>query len=154
MPDPEISSRMRDDWNARAREDAGYYVAFGRRDQNDEEFFATGLETAKAIEFELRRIPHAQRGKGRALEIGCGPGRSIPRTDSTPGPVRASPPVKSWNSRSFTIYRCWRLKAARRSICGPRGADSLAVGANPSAIPSRKPKFVFAESPTAKARSR
>jgi ubiquinone/menaquinone biosynthesis C-methylase UbiE len=77
MPDPDVTARMREDWNARAREDAGYYVAFGRRDQNDEEFFATGLETAKAIEFELRRIPPSQRGKGRALEIGCGPGRLI-----------------------------------------------------------------------------
>ena len=33
MSDSEVSGRMRDDWNARAREDAGYYVAFGRRDQ-------------------------------------------------------------------------------------------------------------------------
>ncbi len=62
---------MRADWNQRAAEDAYYYVAFGRRDQDDEEFFSTGDEMAKALECELKRL----RGRGAALEIGCGPGR-------------------------------------------------------------------------------
>ncbi len=75
MSDPEISSRMRDDWNARAREDAGYYVAFGRRDSDDAEFFATATEVINRLEWELRRVPLDQRGNWRALEIGCGPGR-------------------------------------------------------------------------------
>ncbi len=75
MGDPEVSSRMREDWNARAREDAGYYVAFGRRDSDDIEFFATATEVIKGLEWELRRVPLAQRGNWRALEIGCGPGR-------------------------------------------------------------------------------
>ena len=64
---------MREDWNSRAEEDAGYYVAFGRRDQDDEDFFATGAETAAGIALELRRLPADMRD--RALEIGCGPGR-------------------------------------------------------------------------------
>jgi len=75
MADPDVSLRMRRDWNARAREDAGYYVAFGRRDQDDEGFFATGAEVIKGLEWELRRVPAAQRSHWRALEIGCGPGR-------------------------------------------------------------------------------
>ena len=75
MPDSEISARMRDDWNARAREDAGYYVAFGRRDQDDAGFFATATEVINGLEWELRRVPLAQRRGWRALEIGCGPGR-------------------------------------------------------------------------------
>src|SRR5712692_6195822 len=75
MADSEVSSRMREDWNARAREDAGYYVAFGRRDQEDAEFFATATEVINGLEWELRRVPLAQRGNWRALEIGCGPGR-------------------------------------------------------------------------------
>jgi ubiquinone/menaquinone biosynthesis C-methylase UbiE len=66
---------MRDDWNARAREDAGYYVAFGRRDQDDAGFFATATEVINGLEWELRRVPLAQRIGWRALEIGCGPGR-------------------------------------------------------------------------------
>src|SRR5580704_13750799 len=71
----EVSARMRDDWNARAREDAGYYVAFGRRDQDDAEFFATATDTINGLETELRRIPIAERSGWKALEIGCGPGR-------------------------------------------------------------------------------
>ena len=66
---------MRDDWNARAREDAGYFVAFGRRDQGDAEFYATATEMVTSFESELRRVPLAARGSWRALEIGCGPGR-------------------------------------------------------------------------------
>ena len=74
MPD-DVSVRMRDEWNARAREDAGYYVAFGRRDQDDAEFYATATEMVTSLESELRRVPLAERGGWRALEIGCGPGR-------------------------------------------------------------------------------
>ena len=40
---------MRAEWNARATEDAHYYVAFGRREQDDDEFFAT----AKGLVGEL-----------------------------------------------------------------------------------------------------
>src|SRR5277367_6739288 len=75
MADSEVSERMREDWNARAREDAGYYVAFGRRDSDDAEFFATATEVINGLEWELRRVPLAHRGDWRALEIGCGPGR-------------------------------------------------------------------------------
>jgi ubiquinone/menaquinone biosynthesis C-methylase UbiE len=75
MSSAEIGARMRADWNARAREDAGYYVAFGRRDQDDAGFFATAAKVVEILEAELRRLPLEERGKGRALEIGCGPGR-------------------------------------------------------------------------------
>src|SRR5258706_11773999 len=75
MGDSEVSSRMREDWNARAREDAGYYVAFGRRDSDDADFFATATEVINGLEWELRRVPLTQRGNWRALEIGCGSGR-------------------------------------------------------------------------------
>jgi ubiquinone/menaquinone biosynthesis C-methylase UbiE len=75
MSDSEVSERMRDDWNARAREDAGYYVAFGRRQQSDADFFATATEVINILESELRRVPLPQRSMWKALEIGCGPGR-------------------------------------------------------------------------------
>ena len=73
---------MREDWNARAREDAGYYVAFGRRDSGDAEFFATATEVINGLEWELKRLPPEKRGPahlqaGKALEIGCGPGRLL-----------------------------------------------------------------------------
>jgi ubiquinone/menaquinone biosynthesis C-methylase UbiE len=69
--DPEVIEKMRAEWNERASEDAHYYVAFGKREQDDEGFFATGADVVRALETELKRIPQAK----RALEIGCGPGR-------------------------------------------------------------------------------
>src|SRR5215472_7425366 len=71
MEDSKVLEQMRADWNERADEDAYYYVAFGRRDQDDEEFFETGTEMAGALALELKRLP----GRDAALEIGCGPGR-------------------------------------------------------------------------------
>ena len=58
-----------------AREYSCYYVAFGRRDQDDAGFFATATEVINSLEWELRRVPAVERGGWRALEIGCGPGR-------------------------------------------------------------------------------
>jgi len=71
MSDEKVLDRMRADWNQRAGEDAYYYVAFGRREQDDEEFFSTGKEIVVALEMDLKRL----RGREAALEIGCGPGR-------------------------------------------------------------------------------
>jgi SAM-dependent methyltransferase len=71
MEDPKVLERMRADWNKRAGEDAYYYVAFGRREQDDEEFFATAADIVKGLEWDLKRV----RGRDAALEIGCGPGR-------------------------------------------------------------------------------
>ena len=41
---------MRDEWDQRAREDAPYYVAFGRRDQDAEGFFATAADVVRGLE--------------------------------------------------------------------------------------------------------
>ena len=69
---------MQRDWNERAREDAHFYVAFGRREQDNEEFFATGAEVVKGLEWELKRFTEPVNKRAwRALEIGCGPGRLI-----------------------------------------------------------------------------
>lgn len=62
---------MRSDWNQRAGEDAYYYVAFGRRQQDDEEFFSTAMDIVQGLIWDLKRV----RGRDAALEIGCGPGR-------------------------------------------------------------------------------
>lgn len=71
MDDPDVLERMRADWNERAGEDANYYVAFGRREQEEAEFFATAAPVIKGLEMDLARFP----GRSAALEIGCGPGR-------------------------------------------------------------------------------
>ena len=69
--DPNVLQRMRADWNQRAGEDAYYYVAFGRRNQDDEEFFDTASDVVRLLGWELKRL----RARYAALEIGCGPGR-------------------------------------------------------------------------------
>ena len=77
MQEPiDVAERMRSEWNERAREDAHFYVAFGRREQAENEFFETAREVVLGFEMELRRFPaRANRRAWRALEIGCGPGR-------------------------------------------------------------------------------
>ena len=71
-----VSERMRADWNARAREDAHFYVAFGGRDQDQAGFEATVMHVLPNLEQELMRLPQdGGRHAWRALEIGCGPGR-------------------------------------------------------------------------------
>ena len=71
MDDPQVLDRMRADWNRRAEEDANYYVAFGRRQQDEAEFFATGADVMRNLELEMKRCA----ARDAALEIGCGPGR-------------------------------------------------------------------------------
>lgn len=75
--DHAIRQKMRADWDQRAREDARYYVAFGRRGQNQEEFLATAGEALHAIRIELGRFGSRQPASLEALEIGCGPGRLL-----------------------------------------------------------------------------
>jgi SAM-dependent methyltransferase len=72
----DILERMREDWNARAQEDAFYYVAFGRRQQDREGFLATAADAVRGLEYDLARLPSSVDPRDRrALEIGCGPGR-------------------------------------------------------------------------------
>jgi ubiquinone/menaquinone biosynthesis C-methylase UbiE len=73
MDDPKVLEQMRDDWNERAAEDANYYVAFGARDQDESEFFATGEAVVRMLTAELKRLA----ARNAALEIGCGPGRLL-----------------------------------------------------------------------------
>jgi len=77
VPHETVHQTMRAEWNERAREDAHYFVAFGRRDQDDEEFFATATDLVRELESELKRLPPCPIEQRRALEIGCGPGRLL-----------------------------------------------------------------------------
>ncbi|MGD0500913.1 MAG: class I SAM-dependent methyltransferase [Bryobacteraceae bacterium] len=70
-----LIDQMREDWNRRARQDAYYYAAFGRQNQDDREFFASAADVVPTLERELVRLPEPPGAARRALEIGCGPGR-------------------------------------------------------------------------------
>jgi SAM-dependent methyltransferase len=77
MNDESAPNVMRSEWNDRALEDANYYVAFGRRDQTEEEFFASGADQIRFFETELKRKTPDFWKQAVALEIGCGPGRLL-----------------------------------------------------------------------------
>ena len=68
---------MRDDWDRRARENARHYVATGRTDWTDEEFFASGKqELADTVLTDMGNVCHGwDPASMRVLEIGCGAGR-------------------------------------------------------------------------------
>src|ERR1017187_6025613 len=94
MDETEILDRMRDDWNSRAAEDANYYVAFGRRNQDEDEFFATAAPVVRWLERDLPRLSC----RDAALEIGCGPGR---------GEVAGAGPPAAFLPRRRARNRLW-----------------------------------------------
>jgi cyclopropane fatty-acyl-phospholipid synthase-like methyltransferase len=69
--------KMRRDWDERARENARYYVATGKSDWTDEEFFRSGEQTvAEEILTDMTNICQGKEPRDmRVLEIGCGAGR-------------------------------------------------------------------------------
>jgi cyclopropane fatty-acyl-phospholipid synthase-like methyltransferase len=81
MPDPitlqQQLEKMRRDWDERARENARYYVATGKTEWTDEEFFASGEQTvAEELLTDMINICQGKDPKQmRVLEIGCGVGR-------------------------------------------------------------------------------
>ena len=69
--------KMRRDWDERAKENAKYYVATGKNDWSDDEFFASGERTvAEEILTDMGNICQGRFPSDmRVLEIGCGAGR-------------------------------------------------------------------------------
>lgn len=71
-----FSSRMKQDWDARAREDARWYIATRQRGQADRDFDATG---GQEVDLFVSRDPLIYPGSDpkqlRLIEIGCGIGR-------------------------------------------------------------------------------
>lgn len=69
--------KMRADWDARARENARYYVNTATERWTDEDFFRSGEETvAGEILTDLTNICQGKHpAQMRVLEIGCGAGR-------------------------------------------------------------------------------
>ncbi len=69
--------KMKADWDARAKENARYYVQTAQENWSDEEFFASGEQTVR--EQILNDMINICQGKPpkemRVLEIGCGAGR-------------------------------------------------------------------------------
>jgi ubiquinone/menaquinone biosynthesis C-methylase UbiE len=69
--------KMRQDWDARAKENAKYYVQTAKEDWSDEEFYASGEQTVREeILTDMINICQGKEPKQmKVLEIGCGAGR-------------------------------------------------------------------------------
>jgi len=69
--------RMRRDWDQRARENARYYVATGKEQWSEEEFYQSGeISVDQFIRNDLVNICQEKDPKDmKVLEIGCGAGR-------------------------------------------------------------------------------
>jgi len=83
--------KMRQDWDARARENARHYVDTSRTDWTDETFFASGEQ--QVAEDILTDMGNICQGKDpatmRILEIGCGAGRLTRAFSNVFGEVHA-----------------------------------------------------------------
>ena len=77
MPENELLGRMQREWDARALENARFYVNTANENWSDEEFFASGRQTVQ--EEVLTDMINICQGKDpkqmTVLEIGCGVGR-------------------------------------------------------------------------------
>ena len=69
--------QMREDWDRRAAENARYYVATGKEEWSEEEFYRSGEVNLK--QFVLNDLGNVCQGRDpkdmKVLEIGCGAGR-------------------------------------------------------------------------------
>jgi SAM-dependent methyltransferase len=124
---------MRAEWNARAGEDAHYYVAFGRREQDDDEFFATARDLVGELAGELKRLPAKPPGQlRRALEIGCGPGRLMR-------------PMSRYFDQIYGVdVSDSMVKLAREKLAGIPNAFPCAIGGSDlKMFPDRHFDFVY-----------
>ena len=68
------AQRMKEDWNARAEQNAMHYILTKRADWTLQEFLATGeRDVARFVDPFLAQYPSVPRGS--VLELGCGLGR-------------------------------------------------------------------------------
>jgi SAM-dependent methyltransferase len=69
--------QMRQDWDQRARENARHYVASGREQWTDEEYYRSGeINVEREILTDMGNVCQGKDPKQmRVLEIGCGTGR-------------------------------------------------------------------------------
>jgi len=71
-----LVKQMQNDWNDRAREDAKFYIACGRRNEDEATFSDHATEVVDLIRRAMIWLPPGQPdSRLRLLEIGCGIGR-------------------------------------------------------------------------------
>ena len=77
MDQQEYLRKMRADWDQRARDNAKHFIADGRKNRTDVDFYASGEQTvAEDIQTDMINVCHGKNPKEmRVLELGCGAGR-------------------------------------------------------------------------------
>ncbi len=78
MIDNDVLTRMRKDWDKRARENAPHYIVNSSKEWKDRDFYRSGeINVANDIMPEMHRVCGGSRSPLdlTALEIGCGVGR-------------------------------------------------------------------------------
>jgi SAM-dependent methyltransferase len=77
LDDAALLDKMRQEWDGRARENARHYVATGRTEWNDQEYYDSGrLNVFYEILTDLGNVCQGKSAKEMTvLEIGCGSGR-------------------------------------------------------------------------------
>jgi ubiquinone/menaquinone biosynthesis C-methylase UbiE len=74
----ELVKQMRRDWDMRAKEDARFYVACGRRNESEAEFLQHAADVVARIRRDMSWLPPGSpEASWRFLEIGCGIGRLL-----------------------------------------------------------------------------
>ena len=135
MPDSPTSSKdwlqaIRSDWDARAKENPRAYINWPEFVDDDEAFFASGLQDyEKYVPTFLKKMQFEPRGKA-ALEIGCGIGR-----------------IARWMSRDFGKYIGVDVSpemVKKAASYGLGNAEFHAVsGADLAGVASESVDFVF-----------
>jgi SAM-dependent methyltransferase len=123
---------MRQDWDARARKDAFFYIASWRNDWDEASFFQSGEEDyARLVEGVLARRNFSTRDKSM-LELGCGAGRM------TRAFARRFQSVAAFDVSCEMLAQAKTLCAAEKNIAWVQGN-----GTDLAAIPSGSVDFVF-----------
>ena len=97
MIDNDVLTRMRKDWDKRARENAPHYIVNSSKEWKDRDFYRSGeINVANDIMPEMHRVCGGSRAPLdlTALEIGCGVGRMTKRLARIFGHVTAVDAVR------------------------------------------------------------
>ena len=126
--------KMRADWDARARENARFYVNTEREQWTDEQFFESGRRTvAEEILTDMVNICQGKDPKQmKVLEIGCGAGRVTSALATLFGQVHAVDVSGEMVARATAALKGW-----------PNAHIYQNNGMDLSVIPGREYDFAF-----------
>ena len=90
-PELSVTDKMRAEWDHRARENARYFIATGKAEWSDEDFFESGRENVRReLLTDMTNICQGRDPRRmKVLEIGCGQGRITRALAETFGEVYA-----------------------------------------------------------------